>query len=391
MIDLNQRQREYIQLWYLLQHSLSAFYKLQTHFSSVSSALEPAHLLQWSKLGLHKNHLERLQEFSSPEGQKKFQQCLMLIEKHCDFICLDNENNYPKQLLAFSDHPPILFGKGSLQNLSQPQVAVVGSRKPSSHGKQVAFDFAYYLSEKGYFITSGLAQGIDEAAHMGALKKQRAIAVVGTGLDMVYPNQNAPLQEQILENAGTVISEFLPTTKPLQQHFPRRNRIVSGLSLGVLVAEAAQSSGSLITAKLAAEQGKIVFAIPGHIYSEYHKGCHQLIREGAILVDHPEQIIEDLALPAQWQKQGQLLEAAEESEEISDDHSQEISQPISQDMPEHLFNIYQELDWIGIEIDQLAAKLNFSIAELTSHLMELELLGLCIQQSGLYLRCRKLY
>lgn len=156
-------------------------------------------------------------------------------------------------------------------------------------------DFAYYLSEQGFFINSGLAQGIDEAAHQGALQHQRTIAVMGTGLDSTYPSAHHSLRQKIVESGGAVITEFLPQTKPLQQHFPRRNRIVSGLSLGVIVAEASLNSGSLITAKLAAEQGKLIFAIPGHIYSEFHQGCHQLIREGAILVDHPEQVIEDLA------------------------------------------------------------------------------------------------
>ncbi len=384
MDSISEQQLAYIKLWYLVQHSLSAFQKLENYFENAMTAVEPSHLNKWLELGIHKNHLQRVDELKTHDGQLKFQQCLDLIYKHCDFVCTNQDAHYPKQLLPFSDHPPILFGKGSVQNLSKPQVAIVGSRKPSPHGKQVAYDFAYYLSEKGYFITSGLALGIDEAAHIGAVKKHRTIAVIGTGIDMVYPHQNINLQAQILQNSGTVISEYLPQTKPLQQHFPRRNRIVSGLSLGVLVAEAALGSGSLITAKLAAEQGKIVFAIPGHIYSEHHKGCHQLIREGAILVDHPEQIIEDLALPAQWQTHDQLHEEKSEN-------TQEQSIVPTQDIPEHLFKIYQALDWIGVEIDQLSHQLELPISELTSYLMELELLGLCIQQSGLYLRCRKLY
>lgn len=186
----------------------------------------------------------------------------------------------------------------------QPQIAIVGSRKPSPHGRQVAYDFAYYLSEKGFFISSGLAYGIDEAAHQGASAHQRTIAVTGTGLDTTYPAQNKNLQNIFWLKMAPLLRSFTGTP-PLQQHFPRRNRIVSGLSLGVLVVEATLKSGSLITANKAAEQGKTVFAIPGHIYSEFHQGCHQLIREGAILIDHPEQIIEDLALPTQWQSQQQ--------------------------------------------------------------------------------------
>jgi DNA processing protein len=209
---------------------------------------------------------------------------------------------------------------------------------------------------------------------MGGLKNQRTIAVIGTGLDLVYPSQNRKLQEQILQNSGSIISEYLPETQPISRNFPYRNRIVSGLSLGVLVAEAQLGSGSLITAQTAAEQGKIIFAIPGHIYGEHHQGCHQLIREGAILVDHPEQIVEDLALPTQWQCTQQV--------ETNSQHPE---------IPEHLFQLYQLLDWIGQDLDTLAQKSKLNTAQLTSYLMELELLGLCIQQSGLYLRCRVSY
>jgi len=285
----------------------------------------------------------------------------------------------------------------------QAQIAIVGSRKASPHGRQVAYDFAYYLSEQGFFINSGLAQGIDEAAHQGALQHQRTIAVMGTGLDSTYPSAHHSLRQQIVESGGAVITEFLPHTKPLQQHFPRRNRIVSGLSLGVIVAEASLKSGSLITAKLAAEQGKLIFAIPGHIYSEFHQGCHQLIREGAILVDHPEQVIEDLALPTQWQyqqnqmatKPDQVTTASIRAESPTPQTETTLlstttktTDTTTPHIPEHLLTLYQQLDWVGQSIDYLAQQLNLDIATLTSALMELELMGFCLQQSGLYLRCR---
>lgn len=379
--EISEVQLSYIKLWYLVQHSLSSFHKVIQHFGSVENAVQPKHLNRWAELNIHKNHIQRATDFSSVAGQFQFNQCLDKIKLHTDFILLDIEDEYPKQLMPYTDRPPILFGQGNLQNLSQAQLAIVGSRKPSPHGKQVAFDFAFYMSQKGFFITSGLAQGIDEAAHLGALKNQRTIAVIGTGLDQVYPSQNRSLQQNILDHSGTVISEFLPETKPLKHNFPRRNRIVSGLSLGVLVAEAKLESGSLITAQAAANQGKTTFAIPGHIYSEFHQGCHQLIREGAILVDHPEQIIEDLALPAQWQHQQN-----QPSTEISSIEAQEISPQI----PQHLYKIYQQLDWVGQDLDQLAHALNSDTAQLTAALMELELMGFVIQQSGLFLRCRQI-
>ena len=399
---LSDLHRHTLQLWYLVQHSISAFRKLEQYFGSVQAAVSPEHLARWSELKIHQNHLQRAQEFSTETGQRNFENCMHSVLQLSDFMVCDTETSYPQQLLPYTDRPPVLFGKGSLQNLSQPQVAIVGSRKPGPHGKQVAYDFAFYLSDKGFFITSGLAQGIDEAAHMGALKNHRTIAVIGTGLDQVYPSQNTHLQAQILQHLGSVITEFLPGTKPLQQHFPRRNRIVSGLSLGVLVAEAALDSGSLITARLAAEQGKTTFAIPGHIYSEHHRGCHQLIREGSILIDHPDQIIEDLALPTQWhyQQQDKATTAAEPTDTSLTDHDPTVLLSIRQaefspshlppqnEIPEHLFLLYQQLDWIGQDIDSLANKLNMPVAELTGNLMELELTGLCIQQAGLYLRCR---
>ena len=371
--SLSHEQIATITLWYLVQHSLSSFQKLQQHFGTSTKAVAASNLQIWPNLGLHKSHLQRVAEIQTPAGQTKLQTLLHDVQSSCDFILLDSESHYPSQLLPYADRPPILFGQGNPQSLLQPQVAIVGSRKPSPHGKQVAYDFAYYLAEKGFYICSGLAEGIDAAAHQGGLKYQRTIAVMGTGLDLTYPFQHQTLRTQILENNGCIITEFLPHTPPLQHNFPRRNRIVSALSLGVVVAEAALKSGSLGTAKSAAEQGKTIFAIPGHIYSEHHQGCHQLIREGAILVDHPEQIIEDLALPTQWHSQSQ---------------SQETTPSASIEIPSDLLELYNQLDWVGQNMDQLNFKLNTDIATLTSQLMELEILGLAQQQAGNYLRCR---
>ena len=372
---LSQVQIETITLWYLVQHSLSSFYKIQDHYPILSEAFSPNQLAIWQALGIHKNHLQRFQEFHTSEGQKNFQHCLQQIQQSSDFVLIFSEANYPQQLLPYIDKPPLIFGQGNAQVLLQPQVAIVGSRKPSPHGRQVAYDFAFYLSEQGFYINSGLAQGIDQAAHQAALKNQRTIAVMATGLDQTYPTQHQALREDILQHGGAVITEFLPQTPPLQHHFPRRNRIVSGLSLGVIVAEATLKSGSLITAKIAAEQGKVVFAIPGHIYGEFHQGCHQLIREGAILIDHPQQVIEDLALPTQWQ-----------STHITAEKSKPMT--ISLNVPEHLISLYNQLDWTGQSLDGLAQQLHIDVATLTAQLMELELLGLAMQQAGCYLRCR---
>lgn len=373
--SLSQVQLETLTLWYLVQHSLSSFYKISQHYSSLATAIQPDQVSTWQALGIHANHVRRLKDFQLTESQQKFQRCLEQIQRDSDFILLHHDLHYPQQLSHYPDKPPIIFGQGQPDILLQAQIAMVGSRKPSPHGRQVAYDFSFYLSEQGFYINSGLAQGIDEAAHRAALQHQGTIAVMGTGLDQTYPSQHQQLRQQIIAHGGAVITEFLPATPPLQHHFPRRNRIVSGLSLGVIVAEATLKSGSLITAKLAAEQGKTVFAIPGHIYSEHHKGCHQLIREGAILIDHPHQVIEDLALATQWQ----ILqnELTEESAEAQPPH-----------LPQHLLRLYNQLDWVGQDLDHLSSHLEQDVSSLTGQLMELELLGLSTQQAGMFLRCR---
>lgn len=372
---LNQISTEHlscIKLWYLVQHSYVAYQKLIEHFGSAENATAPQNLLLWSNLKIHKSHIERAKDFFTPQEQQYFSDMIELLQQHCDFICTPQDKTYPAQLLPYDDHPPILFGQGQVLHLSQPQIAIVGSRKASPHGLQITYDFAYYLAEKGFYITSGLALGIDEAAHTGGIQHGKTIAVMGTGIDQTYPPSHVSLRQKIIAEGGTIITEFLPQTLPLARHFPRRNRIVSGLSLGVIVTEAALKSGSISTAQSAAIQGKTIFAIPGHIYHEQNRGCHQLIREGAILIDHPEQVIEDLALPTQWQMQQQETLAPTPSEPH---------------IPEHLLAIYQQLDWVGTDLDQLAISLKRPAPELSAYLMELELLGLCLQQAGRYSRC----
>ncbi len=373
--QLSQSQRDLITLWYLVQHSLSSFYKLIDYYGSAERAVAARH--DWAILNLHASHLKRVQEFEQPAQQAYFEKLLDCIQSQSDFLVSFEDAAYPQQFLNYSDKPPLIFGQGQVDVLNEAQIAIVGSRKPSPHGRQVAYDFAYYLSEQGFYINSGLALGIDEAAHLGGLQHRRTLAVMATGLDQTYPQQHQNLRAQIVAQGGAVITEFLPFTKPLQHHFPRRNRIVSGLSLGILVAEATLKSGSLITAKIAADQGKSIFAIPGHIYSDYHQGCHQLIRDGAILVDHPEQIIEDLALATQWQHQKLHPPSS----------SKETKTSAIPDIPQHLQAVYTALDWQGKTLDQLCVELKQDAAQVTTQLMELELFGLAMQQSGLYLRC----
>jgi len=203
---------------------------------------------------------------------------------------------YPKALLEIPDPPPLLYAKGNLALLNQRSIAIVGSRNASVQGEKNAEAFAEGLCSYGLCVVSGLALGIDGAAHRGALKANGAtIAVVGTGLDIVYPAKHRDLAHQIAQH-GLIISEFSLGTPSKPQNFPRRNRIISGLSLGCLVVEANLQSGSQITARLSAEQGREVFAIPGSIHSPMSKGCHQLIKQGAKLVDSLQDIVEELNL-----------------------------------------------------------------------------------------------
>jgi DNA processing protein len=207
---------------------------------------------------------------------------------------------YPKALLEIADPPILLYVKGRLGLLANPSVAVVGSRNATAQGISNAEKFSQALSQAGLTIISGLALGIDTAAHQGALHSTNqgqsgsTIAVIGTGADVVYPARNHALAHQIAEQ-GCIVSEYPLGMPGIATNFPRRNRIISGLAQGVLVVEAAAQSGSLITARMAAEQGRDVFAIPGSIHSPLAKGCHQLIKQGAKLVESAQDILEELA------------------------------------------------------------------------------------------------
>jgi DNA processing protein len=206
--------------------------------------------------------------------------------------------DYPQQLLQTADPPTLLYVWGNPALLARPGIAVVGSRNATAQGLSNAEHFSAALSAAGLTIVSGLALGIDAAAHRGALRgKGSTVAVLGTGIDIRYPTRNRTLYEAIVE-AGALVSEFPLGTPAVSTNFPRRNRIISGIARGVLVVEAALSSGSLITARLAGEQGRELYAIPGSIHSPLSKGCHALIKQGAKLVESAQDVLEELQLPA---------------------------------------------------------------------------------------------
>lgn len=211
-------------------------------------------------------------------------------------LVTQHDARYPEALKAITTPPLALFVRGDATLLAQPQIAMVGARAATPQGIENARAFAAELARRGLIITSGLALGVDGASHQGALDaKAPTIAVCGTGLDRVYPARHKVLAQTILDGGGALVSEFAPGTESIAANFPRRNRIISGLSLGVLVVEASRESGSLITARRASEQGREVFAIPGSIHNPLAKGCHQLIREGAKLVESVDDVLLELA------------------------------------------------------------------------------------------------
>lgn len=209
-------------------------------------------------------------------------------------ILTRDDPRYPPRLAEAPGAPLLLYVRGAPELLAEPQIAIVGSRNPTPAGIDITREFARWLAARGIVVTSGMAVGIDGAAHRGALETGRTIAVLGTGPDRVYPAMHRDLALEIAAR-GALVSEFPPGQGPLASHFPRRNRIISALSLGVLITEAAPKSGSLITARFALEQGREVFAIPGSIRNPLARGCHLLIREGARLVEEPGEILAELA------------------------------------------------------------------------------------------------
>ncbi|HEU0200068.1 MAG TPA: DNA-processing protein DprA [Burkholderiaceae bacterium] len=266
---------------------------------------------------------------------------------------------YPPGLLTITDPPPLLYASGRIELLQRPALAIVGSRSATRQGSENAEEFARALARAGITIVSGLALGIDAAAHRGALAALNdgadasTIGVVGTGIDVIYPTANAVLTKTMRER-GLVISEFPLGLPPLPTNFPRRNRIIAGLARGVLVVEAALRSGSLITARQAAEQGREVFAIPGSIHAPQSKGCHRLIKDGAKLVEVATDILEEL----QFKNAPGAAPAAASGDES---------------LPPQQRSLLEALGFDPVDLDRLAARTERDTGSLTADLLQLEL------------------
>lgn len=299
------------------------------------------------------------QLFSSPD-QTAIECALAWQAESGNAIVTLADAAYPQRLLDAADPPTLLYIKGRTDLLNRPALAIVGARSATPQGEENARAFARHLADTGLVIVSGLALGIDAAAHRGALEAATAatVAVIGTGADRIYPARNAALAHEIAAH-GTIVSEFPLGSGPQRHHFPRRNRLISGLSLGVLIVEAAAGSGSLITARLAAESGREVFAIPGSIHSPLSRGCHRLIREGAKLVESAEDILEEL--------DGRFVSARPETRPDS-------SAPPRAAVPDgEQGRILAALGHDPVDCDTLAQRCNLTVDALSSMLLMLEL------------------
>ncbi|MFZ1344829.1 DNA-processing protein DprA [Thiothrix eikelboomii] len=282
--------RARLQIWRAVGIGPATLNRLLNHFGSAVAALDGSDV-ELAKAGLKPDTLQNLRSVPIEAALADLEWLHRAQHRH---ILVPEDPRYPKLLRDLKAAPPILFVAGQPELLNEPQLAMVGSRTPTTYGKENAQAFAQYLAKHGITVTSGLALGIDAVSHQGALEAGgTTIAVIATGLDIIYPAKNRSLAERIVEH-GAIVSEFPIGVKPQAQNFPRRNRIISGLSLGSLVVEAALQSGSLVTAQHALEQGREVFAIPGSIHSPLAHGCHRLIRQGAKLVETAADILEEL-------------------------------------------------------------------------------------------------
>lgn len=342
----------------------------------------------------------QMQGEPGPEIQEQIERTLHWLEQPgCHLLTLADPE-YPRALLDTYDPPLLLFARGDLSLLSRPCLAIVGARSATAGGLDNARAFAHHLAAQGWSIVSGLALGIDAAAHDGALQAGTqggsTIAVLGTGIDIVYPARNRELAHRIAEH-GLLLSELPLGTRALRFQFPKRNRLVAGLSQGILVVEAARQSGSLITARLAAELGREVFAIPGSIHSPLSRGCHALIRQGAKLVESADDIHEELREPGQ----ASLLPGKKNTTRLTqtpgprrtrlqpETHTDEKStdNPVQ---TEHTADIRTVLDALGydpVHPDTLLERTGMDMARLTAALLQLELSETAYRQTdGCYRR-----
>ena len=356
------------------------YQRLLAHFSSPEAVLA-ASRRELESLNLPVTAIEFLQR----PDYALIEPDLAWLEAPENHLITWYDNHYPAQLREIPQPPPVLYVRGDPSLLVWPQLAIVGTRNPTPSGERTAYDFAEYLARAGLAICSGLAQGIDTAAHRGALAGNGAtIAVMGTGLDRVYPASNRSLAHSIAENGSTLLAELPIGTPALAKHFPRRNRIISGLSLGTLVVEAAPQSGSLITAQFALEQGREVFAIPGSIHNPQARGCHWLIRQGAKLVETATDVLEEIGPLLQ-----QPIATSTANHATTIPKQRNTTQPAvnTLELDEQYQKLLQQIGMESATVDALVERCGLTADVVSSMLLILELHGhVAAKPGGFYFR-----
>lgn len=348
-----------------------SFKKLTTRFVDPTAAFSAALTELEQVEGLHRDAIDGIVAFSDwAEIDEE-------IERARDAgiaIVPFTNPNYPARLRTIADPPPFLYVKGNILTDDDKAVAIVGSRSASEYGRRVARDLARGLASLGFTVVSGMARGIDGSAHESALQAGgRTIAVLGSGVERAYPAEHETLYRRIGEN-GAVLSELPIGTRPLAFNFPARNRLISGLSLGVVVVEATEKSGSLITATLAVEQGREVFAVPGEVGSSRSRGAHRLIRQGAKLVESVDDIIEEIA--------PQLLDRTGSA-------TQRAPRVLPQNASDATRTIFALLQENTLQVDQVIERTGMSAAQVLETLLDLELQGLLRQLPGKIYRAER--
>ncbi|HXV81667.1 MAG TPA: DNA-processing protein DprA [Candidatus Binatia bacterium] len=340
------------------------FKKLAEHFDDPTEALSASPVALTKIQGLDQQAIDGLRNFSAwDEVEKEIIRAENAGVKIVPYV----DSNYPARLRTIADPPPLLYVKGEIRREDEKAVAVVGSRSTSDYGRRVARDLCRGLASWGFTVVSGMARGIDGTAHETALNAGgRTLAVLGSGVDRIYPAEHDQLYQRISKN-GAVLSEFSLGTRPLAFNFPARNRLISGLSLGVVVVEATEKSGSLITAGLALEQGREVFAVPGEVGASRSRGAHRLIRQGAKLVETVEDIMEEIA--------PQLLAG----------RGKTVSPPkrmLAQDLGEEFRRVFGLFEERPLQIDEVIESSGYAPSRVSEILLQLELQGYIKQLPG---------
>ncbi len=368
-VDSEEQLRQLITLNHCQGIGPISYFKLLNYFDNNAALIFQAAHQSLTELGLTERQINGINNASWARTDK----IIEWAQESQHHIVSSFNTDYPALLQELDDKPPILYLSGNAELLNSPQIAIVGSRTATPSGIQTAREFAAYLAKNGITITSGMALGIDTASHQGALNVDgNTIAVTGTGLDRIYPSRNKALAYDIFEK-GLLISEFALGVNPSKANFPKRNRLISGLSLGTLVVEATEKSGSLITAYKALEQGREVFAIPSSIHNPHAKGCHQLIKNGAKLVDQASDIIEELSslLGYMADLEKPLNNPINNTEQLDDEYT-------------HLLD---KMGYDPISIDEIVYTSGLTIDKVSSMLLILELKDhINTAPGGLYVR-----